>query len=89
MQYITTSQAAEKLNVTKRYIAKLCVDNQIDGAYKKGSRWQIPLESILKLADKEKIEIKSLKRGECLMFVAENHILAKIECSDIEKQIIE
>lgn len=55
MQYITTSQAAEKLNVTKRYIAKLCVDNQIDGAYKKGSRWQIPLESILKLADKEKI----------------------------------
>ena len=55
MQYITTSQAAEKLKVTKRYIAKLCVDNQIDGAYKKGSRWQIPLESILKLADKEKI----------------------------------
>ena len=41
------------------------------------------------LTDKEKIEIKSLKRGECLMFVGENHILTKIECSDEERKIIE
>ena len=33
------------------------------------------------LSEKEKIEIKSLKRGECLMFVGEDHILTKIECS--------
>ena len=31
------------------------------------------------LSEKEKVEIKSLKRGECLMFVGENHILTKIE----------
>ena len=41
------------------------------------------------LSEKEKIEIKSLKRGESLMFIGDNHILAKIECSESEKKIIE
>mgnify|MGYP004494461731 FL=1 len=41
------------------------------------------------LSEKEKIEIRSLKRGECLMFVADNHILTKIECSKDEKNLIE
>lgn len=41
------------------------------------------------LSEKEKVEIKSLKRGECLMFVGEDHILTKIECSKLEKIIIE
>ena len=40
------------------------------------------------LSEKEKIEIKSLKRGECLMFVGENHILANIQADDFEKEII-
>ena len=40
------------------------------------------------LSEKEKVEIKSLKRGECLMFAGENHILTKIEASDLEKEII-
>ena len=41
------------------------------------------------LSDKEKIEIKSLKRGECLMFIGENHVLMKVDSSDFEKKIIE
>ncbi|MFQ9264509.1 MAG: VirB4 family type IV secretion system protein [Clostridia bacterium] len=41
------------------------------------------------LSEKEKIEIKSLKRGECLMFVGEDHILTKIQASEREKEIIE
>ena len=41
------------------------------------------------LSEKEKVEIKSLKRGECLMFVGENHILTKIECSELETEILE
>ena len=41
------------------------------------------------LSEKEKVEIKSLKRGECLMFVGDDHILTKIECSDLEKKILE
>ena len=47
------------------------------------------LSEFANLSEKEKIEIKSLKRGECLMFVGENHILTKIECSDKEKEILE
>ena len=47
------------------------------------------LQEYANLSDKEKIEIKSLKRGECLMFVGEDHILTKIESSDLEKEIIE
>ena len=41
------------------------------------------------LSEKEKVEIKSLKRGECLMFVGENKILTKIEADEMEKNIIE
>ena len=47
------------------------------------------LSEFANLSEKEKIEIKSLKRGECLMFVGEDHILTKIESSELEKQIIE
>ena len=46
------------------------------------------LEKYTNLTEKEKIEIKSLKKGECLMFVGENHILTKIEVSDYEKNLI-
>ncbi len=46
------------------------------------------LSEYANLSEKEKIEIKSLKRGECLMFVGENHILTKIECSESEKEIL-
>ena len=47
------------------------------------------LEQYTNLSEKEKIEIKSLKRGECLMFVGSEHILNKIESADFEKEIIE
>ena len=47
------------------------------------------LEQYTNLSEKEKIEIKSLKRGECLMFVGDEHILNKINAADFEKQLIE
>ena len=46
------------------------------------------LSEYANLSEKEKVEIKSLKRGECLMFVGENHILTKIEASEFEKKMI-
>ena len=46
------------------------------------------LEKYTNLSEKEKIEIKSLKRGECLLFAGNDHILTKIECDDFEKDII-
>ena len=39
------------------------------------------LSEYTNLSEQEKVEIKSLKRGECLMFVGEDHILTKIESS--------
>ena len=46
------------------------------------------LSKYTKLSEKEKIEIKSLKRGECLMFANDEHILTKINVDDFEKEII-
>ena len=48
----------------------------------------IVLEKYANISEKEKIEIKSLKRGECLMFVEDNHILVNIEASDFEKDLL-
>ncbi len=47
------------------------------------------LEKFTNLSEKEKIEIKSLNRGECLTFVGDEHILNKIYAADFEKEIIE
>ena len=47
------------------------------------------LSENINLSEKEKIEIKSLKRGEALMLVGDDHILTKIESSDKEKELIE
>ena len=46
------------------------------------------LSKYTNLSEKEKIEIKSLKRGECLMFVGEEHLLTKIDAHEFEKKII-
>ena len=46
------------------------------------------LNEYTKLSEKEKIEIRSLKRGECLVFAGDEHILTKIECAEFEKKII-
>ena len=47
------------------------------------------LSEFINISEKEKIEIKSLKKGENLMFVGDNHILTKIEASKYEKELIE
>ena len=41
------------------------------------------------ISDKEKIEIKSLRRGECITFVGDEHILINVEVSEFEKELIE
>lgn len=47
------------------------------------------LEEYANLTEKEKIEIKSLQRGECLMMLDREHILTKIQASEVERKIIE
>ena len=46
------------------------------------------LEKYSNISNKEKVEIKSLRRGENVMFVGKEHILVRIEASEIEKKII-
>jgi len=46
------------------------------------------LNEFTNLSEKEKIEIRSLKRGECLSFIGDEHILTKVECSNFETEII-
>ena len=46
------------------------------------------LQKYENISDREKIEIKSLKRGEALMIVGDDHILTKIESADFENNII-
>ena len=47
------------------------------------------LSKYTNLSEKEKIEIKTLKRGEALMFIGEDHMLVKIEAAEIEKKLIQ
>ena len=46
------------------------------------------LKKYTNISEKEEIDIKSLKRGECLFFVGENHILAEIKSFDYEDKLI-
>ena len=56
MKYITSGQAAELMDVSKRYINAACARGEIRGAYKDGYRWMIPEDSIFskKTIKKEK-----------------------------------
>lgn len=47
------------------------------------------LEKYIDINQKEKIEIKSLRKGECLFFVGQDHILTKINSDKFEKELIE
>jgi hypothetical protein len=46
------------------------------------------LSENINLNEKEKIKIKSLNKGESLLFVGPNHIVSKIDSSEYEKNII-
>ena len=46
------------------------------------------LSEYTNLSEQEKVEIKSLKRGESLMIVGDDHIVTRIESADFEDEII-
>ena len=45
-QYVTVSQAAEMLSLTRNRIGRLCLENKFEGAGKVGEMWLIPRESV-------------------------------------------
>ena len=42
MDYMTTSEAAEKWNISRRRVTVLCSTGRIPGALQKGGVWLIP-----------------------------------------------
>ena len=47
------------------------------------------LSQFSNISEKEKMEIKSLRKGECLTFVGDEHVLMNIEVNEFEKNLIE
>lgn len=45
MDYYTTSEMAEKWNISRRRIATLCKEGRIDGAILKGKIWLLPADA--------------------------------------------
>ena len=44
-EYTTISETAEKWNLTKRRVQKMCKDGKIEGVMKIGANWAIPLDA--------------------------------------------
>ena len=42
MEFLTTSEAAEKWNLSRRRVTVLCTEGRIEGAFQKGRVWLIP-----------------------------------------------
>lgn len=56
MEYLSISQTAEKWDVTRRRVQRLCSEGRIPGATKIGSYWAVP-------ADAEKPRDERIKSG--------------------------
>ena len=44
-EHITIGEAAEKWNLTKRRVQKMCADGEIEGVVKFGKAWAIPKDA--------------------------------------------
>lgn len=43
MEYMTASEAAKKWNISQRRVQILCDNKRIDGVFKLGENWAIPV----------------------------------------------
>lgn len=57
MEYLTAAQTAEKWNISRRRVSKLCSEGRIEGAKLMGNVWLVP-------EDAKKPEDKRLKNVE-------------------------
>ncbi len=60
-KYIGSTEAAGLLDITSRRVIGLCRAGELPGAVQNGRRWQIPMDSVLKLAA-ERREAKGTER---------------------------
>lgn len=45
MEYMTTTEFAEKWSISRRRVTKLCTEGRIEGAMLKGNTWLIPIDT--------------------------------------------
>ena len=57
MEYMTTSQASKKWNISQRRVQVLCAEGRIPGVFKLGETWAIPTD-VEKPIDKRKKVVK-------------------------------
>ena len=57
MEYITAQQAATQWNISQRRVQILCSQGRIDGVFKLGENWAIPITA-KKPVDSRRKEIK-------------------------------
>lgn len=60
MDYITAHQAAERWSISQRRVQILCSQGRIDGVFKLGENWAIPITAE-KPVDSRRKEIKENK----------------------------
>lgn len=60
MELLSTSEIAEKWNVSRRRVTTLCIERRIEGAVHKGNMWLVP-EDAKKPTDPRKSTCKGGK----------------------------
>ena len=61
MNFLSTSEIAERWNISRQRVTTLCSQNRINGAIHKGNMWIVP-EDTKKLEDPRRISKKCIKR---------------------------
>ena len=85
MGYLTAKQFSEIWGITERRIIKLCKEDRISGAIKKGMVWEIP-EGTLKPSDKRSSIYKYIHIPKRIMIVNSKKELKEYLVSLIEKE---
>jgi len=44
--YLTIAEAAQKINLSRNYVSRLCGEGRFEGAVKVGRAWLIPAEAV-------------------------------------------
>lgn len=60
MDYLTTSQMADRWNISRRRVTTLCIEGRIEGAMLRGNTWLIP-EDAKKPRDPRRIRKEKIK----------------------------
>ena len=45
MEFLSTSEIAERWNISRRRVTTLCIEGRIEGAVHKGNMWLIPADA--------------------------------------------